>query len=95
LHVEDLLAIGKNACIRKLEKNHTANTLAWTKINGCAKYITHIGPHCPSKATHTNCWCVAFEGQWGPMWTSTHNHHSIHWMSLHWLSCGWTSTTES
>jgi hypothetical protein len=28
LHVEDLLAIGKNACIRKLEKNHTANTLA-------------------------------------------------------------------
>jgi hypothetical protein len=28
LHVEDLLAIEKNACIRKLEKKHTANTLA-------------------------------------------------------------------
>jgi hypothetical protein len=29
LHVEDLLAIEKNACIRKLEKKkHAANTLA-------------------------------------------------------------------
>jgi hypothetical protein len=28
LHVEDILTIEKNACIRKLEKKHTANTLA-------------------------------------------------------------------